>query len=114
MPLYLCKNEKILKKELEITEFYKTDKVLQPFLINSNTFNQIIDKESKIIYSCLNLEKELDSELYKDIATILNYILPTLPEDLRKEYQEQIREILEYAKLLINELYQTPNKEKIV
>lgn len=70
-------------------------------------------EESKIIYSCLNLEKELDSELYKDIATILNYILPTLPEDLRKEYQEQIREILEYAKLLINELYQTPNKEKI-
>ncbi len=72
-------------------------------------------KENKIIYSCLNTEKELDidSELYKDIATILNYILPTLPEDLRKEYQEQIREILEYAKLLINELYQTPNKEKI-
>lgn len=72
-------------------------------------------KESKVIYSCLNTEKELDidSELYKDIATILNYILPTLPEDLRKEYQEQIREILEYAKVLINELYQTPNKEKI-
>lgn len=72
-------------------------------------------KESKIIYSCLNTEKELDidSELYKDIATILSYILPTLPEDLRKEYQEQIKKILEYAEVLINELYQTPNKEQI-
>lgn len=72
-------------------------------------------KESKIIYSCLNIEKELDidSELYKDIATILNYILPTLPKDLRKEYQEQIREILEYAKVLINDSYQTQNKEQI-
>lgn len=39
-----------VNKELKIIEFYNTDKFIKPFFINSNTFNQLIKEESKILY----------------------------------------------------------------
>lgn len=71
--------------------------------------------ESKVIFSCLHLEKklEIESTLYKDIFTIFNYILPILPKNIRKEYQEQLRKILKCAQDLIIKLYDRPNIEKV-
>lgn len=71
--------------------------------------------ESKLIFSCLHLEKklEIESALYKDIFTIFNYILPTLPDNKRKKYEEEINAILNYALALIIKLYQTESSEKV-
>lgn len=71
--------------------------------------------ESKLIFSCLDLEKklEIESSLYKDIFTIFNYILPTLPDNKRKVYEEKINAILNYALALIIKLYKVESSEKV-
>ena len=91
-------NEKILKKELEITEFYKTDKVLQPFLINSNTFNQIIDKESKIIYIGICKNWLHEKKTVKKIEEQLN---AQVIEFISKKHESNYDEIIFAVNLFI-------------
>lgn len=71
--------------------------------------------ESKVIFGCLHLEKKLEIEraLYKDITIIFNYILPTLPDNKRKKYEEEVNAILNYVLTLIIKLYQTESDEKV-
>jgi hypothetical protein len=70
-------------------------------------------EDSRIVFSYLNFGKlpETNLKLYKDIDTIINYILPTLPEKLREAYQTKIYEILNYIQNLISELYQNQSTE---
>lgn len=84
------------------------------FLLSKIT-NYPYYKESKIVYECLNIniedDKEVDSELYRDLVKIYKYILPTLPEEIRLLYQTKIKEILVYVQNLIIKTYQTSIKK---
>lgn len=73
--------------------------------------------DSKIIYECLNLNekdnKEIASELYKDLTVIYKIILPSLPENICLLYKERIRKILEDAKNILIVSYKTQTKTKM-